>query len=148
MTQKESKSSSIILKILTAVTICSVVICILLMNQYTKEKESHLSTQVSLNTVKNNYDSLLKDYSELEKSYKINEKTITELNQVINSKNKEVSAVEKTVNNKIDAIIKKYEGMEKTETNRIAMEREISAERVRGLWAVFCLENKQHESCR
>ena len=81
------------------------------------------------------------------KSAKADQQVIAELNDKLSATSDKFDEVGKTIDGRIAAINSKYSKLDQTDNNRIAKQQEISSERIRGLWATYCIAKPQHEKC-
>lgn len=104
-------------------------------------------SELSRNSLKVRYDNLVAETEQKDKSDKATEKIIKDLEAKVKEKETNVDKVVISTNDKVTAINEKYSKLDKTDTNRIAQEREISATRIKGLWLTYCISNPSHERC-
>jgi isoleucyl-tRNA synthetase len=125
--------------------------------QYTKANsldKDLIQVKNSLKTVSDKYDTLKKDYANLEDQLK-KAQASKQVDEIIRTENEKTTIVykdrfdmvDKKVNEKVRAIQEKYAQLEQNTTNIEARDREVSAERIGGLWNSFCVNNPSHARC-
>lgn len=147
--------SGIFVKVLTGLVIASCVVAYVFYHNYQNSQKTLDETKTTLSridseltTVKGQYNNLKQQFDLLKASNDITDNTRTNIQDEKTTYTGTLSAIERQVEDKVSAIKKRYATMEQTELNQAAKEREISSERIKGLWATFCLTNADHSNCK
>ncbi len=69
-------------------------------------------------------------------------------NEAIDVSKQRLIETQKIIDDKVSIINKKYEGLQKTDANEQARKREITRERVKGLWLSYCIAYPDNERCK
>lgn len=100
-------------------------------------------------------DRVSSELNELKKEIKLNDELEEKKKAENNSLKKEIetvkqeqSAAKKEIDAKIAAIAARYKLLPDTESNRKAQEMEYSLERVRGAWAIYCIQVPTDAVCK
>ena len=147
--------SGVLTKALLGLAIAGCVVAFVFYQNYqsSQEKLSDTKTTLSiisseLDTLKGTYNNLKSQFDLLKASTEITDtvRDTTEKEKIVYRDN--LSAIDRIVEDKVSAIKNKYAAMEDTEANQQAKDREVSSERIKGLWATFCLANADHANCK
>lgn len=122
--------------------------CVLLVWQHNVLQEKYTNSQVTVGQLQLQNDALIRDKKQHEESEAATKIIIAGLQTELQEKSKTYDQANAIVNDKVGAIIKKYDKLEKNDVNRVAMEKEISAARISGLWKAYCIANPEHERCK
>ena len=116
--------------------------------QHNVLQKKYADSQVTIGQMKVVNEALVRDKEQRDKSDAATKLMIAGLQKELQEKNQAYDQTVAIVDDKVGAIIKKYEKLEKNDINRLAMEKEISAARISGLWKAYCIANPEHERCK
>lgn len=140
--------SSYMQKVLIGITATMAIIAVIMSWQFNVLQRKYVDSQISIDRLKLENQSLVRDKELHAKSEALTKQTITDLQEQLKKKSQVYDQANAIVNDKVEAITKKYDKLEKNDVNRIAMEKEISAARITGLWKAYCIANPEHERCK
>jgi hypothetical protein len=81
------------------------------------------------------------------KSATISDKTCSNVMGKTDALDKKVSTINKTVDGRVNEIMKKYDGLAANADNQKNKSQEIGLEHVRGMWLTFCLAKPDDTRC-
>jgi len=116
--------------------------------QHNVLQKKYADSQVTIGQMKVVNEALVRDKEQRDKSEAATKLIIAGLQKELHEKNQAYDQTIAIVDDKVGAIVKKYEKLEKNDINRLAMEKEISAARISGLWKAYCIANPEHERCK
>ena len=116
--------------------------------QHNVLQKKYADSQVTVGQLQLQNDALIRDKKQHEESEAATKIIIAGLQTELQEKSKTYDQANAIVNDKVGVIIKKYDKLEKNDVNRVAMEKEISAARISGLWKAYCIANPEHERCK
>lgn len=116
--------------------------------QLEKTQEKVKAVQESAATLETGLEAGKKEFDDFKKSTDVNTGTnqaVVKETIIVETKSTEI---EKRVSKQIAEINDKFKAMADTEENRLAKELEVSTERMKGLWASFCIAKPEHVNCK
>ena len=116
--------------------------------QHNVLQKKYADSQVTIGQMKMVNEALVRDKEQRDKSEAATKLIIAGLQKELQEKNQAYDQTIAIVDDKVGAIVMKYEKLEKNDINRLAMEKEISAARISGLWKAYCIANPEHERCK
>lgn len=144
----DSFMSNVANKIMLIITLVALITGITFAFLYKQQQSAITNLSIENNSLMIAKANLEKDIESKERIAKVSQETINKLTTELQSKNEMVDGVDREINRKVTEITRKYESLPKNDANRIAMEREISSERIKGAWLLYCKQNPQHERCK
>ncbi len=144
----DSFMSNVLNRLMLIITLIALIVGVTFAFLYKQQQSALTNLSIENNSLLIAKANLEKDIESKNRIQKVSEEAIKQLSQDLQEKNEILSGIERDIDRKITAIIKKYDALPKTDANKIAMEREISSERIKGAWLFYCKQNPQHERCK
>jgi len=135
-------------KLMLILTLVLLVVSVTFVYLYKSTRNSLIEQTATSQNLVNQNKQLVIEMEERERINKIDKETIAGLEKALGSKQDQITDVQKAIDEKVASVKIRYEALPKTDANKIAMEREISAERIRGAWLLYCKQNPKHERCK
>lgn len=123
------------------------ILCWYYWTDYKKVQSDLKETERQLDVKKEENKNLTDTLSKKKESDKVNDDTQLAVDTGVRAVEKTTGTIAEAHKARVQQIEMKYDNLPKTDANVKAKEDEISKDRVKRLWEVYCIANPEHDKC-